>query len=81
MEKEIFNLNKLLKKPKKPITAVIGGAKMGNKINLINNLIKKCNYLIIGGGVANTFLKSKSTTYGMNNFDIVSIMNFGLLEF
>ena len=80
MEKEIFNLNKLLKKPKKPITAVIGGAKMGNKINLINNLIKKCNYLIIGGGVANTFLKSNKINIGNSIYEETQLKNVAKIE-
>ena len=42
MENEIHNLNKYLKKPKKPIIAIVGGSKMDSKINLINNLVTKC---------------------------------------
>ena len=53
---EIKHLEKLSKKPKKPITAIIGGAKISTKLVLINNIIKKCNNIIIGGAMANTFL-------------------------
>ncbi len=75
MEKEIINLNKFLKKPKKPFTAIVGGAKMQNKINLINALIKKCDYLILGGGVANTFLKSNNINIGKSIFEKKQIKN------
>jgi len=75
MEKEIVNLNKFLKKPKKPLTAIIGGAKMENKINLINNLLKKCNFLILGGGIANTFLKSNKFNIGKSIYEKKQLKN------
>ena len=75
MEKEIMNLNKFLKKPKSPLTAIIGGAKMGNKINLINDLIKKCKFLIVGGGVANTFLKSNKFNIGKSIYEKKQLKN------
>jgi len=75
MEKEIVNLNKFLKKPKKPLTAIIGGAKMENKINLINNLLKKCKFLILGGGIANTFLKSNKFNIGKSIYEKKQLKN------
>jgi len=75
MENEINNLNKYLKKPKKPITAIVGGSKMNNKINLINTLVNKCKYLILGGGVANTFLKSKNFNIGKSIYEKKQIRN------
>ena len=75
MEKEILNLNKFLRKPKKPLTAIIGGAKMKNKINLIKNLIKKCKYLILGGGVANTFLKANKFEIGNSIYEKKQLLN------
>ena len=75
MEKEIINLNKFLKKPKKPLTAIIGGAKMENKINLINSLLKKCKFLILGGGVANTFLKSNKFNIGKSIYEKKQLKN------
>ena len=75
MENEIINLNKYLKKPKKPITAVIGGSKMNNKIKVINKLIRKCQYLVLGGGVANTFLKSKKINIGKSIYEKKQINN------
>ena len=75
MENEVNNLNKYLKKPKKPITAIVGGSKMNNKINLINTLVNKCKYLILGGGVANTFLKSKNFNIGKSIYEKKQIRN------
>ena len=75
LEKEIFHLNKLLKKPKKPMTAIIGGSKMENKISLINSLIKKCNFLILGGGVANTFLKANKNNIGKSIYEKTQLKN------
>ena len=64
MENEILNLNKYLYKPKKPVIALIGGSKMETKIGAIKNLIKYCNCLVLGGGIANTFLKSRKINIG-----------------
>ena len=75
MENEIINLNKYLKKPKKPVTAIIGGSKMDSKIKVINKLIKKCKYLVLGGGVANTFLKSKKIDIGKSIYEKKQINN------
>ncbi len=75
MEEEISKLNKFLRKPKKPLTAIIGGAKMENKISLINSLIKKCKYLILGGGVANTFLKSNKFNIGKSIYEKKQLLN------
>ena len=62
-EKEIDTLENVLK-PQKPLTAVVGGAKISTKLNLLLNLIKKVDYLIIGGGMANTFLFAKGMQIG-----------------
>ena len=75
MEKEIINLNKFLKKPKRPLTAIIGGAKMENKINLINSLLKKCKFLVLGGGIANTFLKSNKFNIGKSIYEKKQLKN------
>ena len=58
VEKEIKELSKLLSKPKKPYTIILGGAKVSDKLGLINNLVTKVDYLLIGGGMAFTFLKA-----------------------
>ncbi|MBZ4686613.1 MAG: phosphoglycerate kinase [Clostridiales bacterium] len=59
MEKEIDVLSKALTAPEHPFVAIIGGAKISDKIGVIENLIDKVDTLIIGGGMANTFLKAK----------------------
>ena len=58
VEKEIKNLTKLTHKPKKPYTIILGGSKVSDKIGVISNLINKADYILIGGGMAFTFLKS-----------------------
>ena len=75
MEKELFNLHKFLHKPRQPLTAIIGGSKMESKIKTINNLIKKCTFLILGGGIANTFLKSKNINIGKSIYEKKQIKN------
>lgn len=64
MEKEIEMLGKALSSPGKPFVAVIGGAKVSDKIAVIGNLLDKLDTLIIGGGMANTFLKAKGFDMG-----------------
>lgn len=64
MEKEIKILGKVLASPERPFVAIIGGAKVSDKIGVIENLLTKVDTLIIGGGMANTFLKAKGFTVG-----------------
>ncbi len=64
MEKEIRFFGDLLENPPRPFTAVLGGAKVGDKIPLIENLIDKVERIIIGGGMAYTFLKAKGYEIG-----------------
>ena len=58
VESEIKKLTKLTKNPKKPYTIILGGSKVSDKIGVINNLITKADYILIGGGMAFTFLKA-----------------------
>ena len=58
MEKEILQLGKLLTNPERPFVVVVGGAKVGDKMDLLENLIERCNTLIVGGAMAFTFLKA-----------------------
>ncbi len=58
MSNEVTNINKVLKEGNKPITAILGGAKVSGKIEIINNLIDKVDNLIIGGGMMFTFIKA-----------------------
>ena len=64
MENELNHLEKYLLKIKKPVIAIIGGAKIETKINVLKKLISKCNFLVLGGGIANTFLKAKKINIG-----------------
>lgn len=56
LESEVDTLGGLLKRPKQPFVAVIGGAKISDKISFLNNLVKKTDTIVIGGAMANTFL-------------------------
>jgi phosphoglycerate kinase len=58
MENEVNNIDKVLNNPGKPFTAILGGAKVSGKIEIINNLLDKVDHLIIGGGMMFTFLKA-----------------------
>lgn len=64
MEKEVANLEPMLKNPPKPMVAVIGGAKVSSKIAVLQSLLKTASALIIGGGMAYTFLKVQGATVG-----------------
>ena len=64
MEKEIKFLGEAVENPVRPFVAILGGAKVSDKINVINNLLDKVDTLIIGGGMAYTFLKAKKEEIG-----------------
>src|SRR5574344_1045959 len=64
MEKELNFLGKTLEKPTRPFVAILGGAKVSDKIGVIDSLLEKVDTLIIGGGMAYTFLKSKGYSIG-----------------
>lgn len=64
LAQEVANLNKVMKDPQKPFTAVLGGAKISGKIEVINNLIDKVDNLIIGGGMMFTFIKATGGNIG-----------------
>ncbi len=64
LKKELEIISQAINKPKKPIVAIIGGAKVSTKIGLINKLIKIVDYLIIGGGLANTFVSAQGHQIG-----------------
>lgn len=64
IEKEIKNLSKLVDNPKKPYTIILGGSKVSDKIGIIENLVTKADYLLIGGGMAFTFLKAAGFKIG-----------------
>ena len=64
MQKEIDFLGNAVENPVRPFVAILGGAKVADKLNVINNLLEKCDTLIIGGGMAYTFLKAKGYEIG-----------------
>jgi phosphoglycerate kinase len=61
---EIININKILQDGEPPITAIIGGAKVSSKITIIENILDEIDHLIIGGGMAFTFIKAQGGTIG-----------------
>ena len=64
LQKEILSLKKVLESPKKPVTAIVGGAKVSSKISIIANMLKVIDNLIIGGGMAYTFILSSGGKIG-----------------
>lgn len=64
MEKEVLALGQLAINPQHPFVVILGGAKVSDKIGVINNLIDKADYLLIGGGMAFTFLKAQGIEIG-----------------
>ncbi|NJO38878.1 MAG: phosphoglycerate kinase [Rhizobiales bacterium] len=64
MQQEIEALSKALEHPKRPVMAVIGGAKISTKLELLGNLLEKVDVMILGGGMANTFLAAQGTPVG-----------------
>lgn len=64
MEKELRALGGIVENPERPLAAIIGGAKVSTKIKVLENLLTKVDVLIIGGGMANTFLKAKGYNVG-----------------
>lgn len=64
LQQEIESLNKVLGSAEKPVTAILGGAKVSSKITVIENILDKVDHLIIGGGMAFTFIKAKGGNVG-----------------
>ena len=69
MEKEINFLGNAVENPVRPFVAILGGAKVADKLNVISNLLEKCDTLIIGGGMAYTFIKAKGGEIGTSLLD------------
>lgn len=69
LNEEITALQSVLSSPSKPVAALVGGAKISTKINIIEYLMTKMDYLIIGGGMANTFLVAKGFSVGKSLFE------------
>src|SRR5437764_10849175 len=64
MQAELDELGKALNAPVKPVIAIVGGAKVSTKIDLLENLVAKVDALVIGGGMANTFLHAQGVAVG-----------------
>ena len=73
MEKEIAFLGNAVENPVRPFVAILGGAKVADKLNVISNLLEKCDTLIIGGGMAYTFLKAQGKEIGKSLVDDTKI--------
>ena len=69
IEKELSVMADALENPVRPFVAILGGAKVSDKLNVINNLLEKCDTLIIGGGMAYTFLKAQGYEIGKSLLD------------
>ena len=66
IEKELNNMMPVINNPEHPFTVILGGSKVSDKIGVIDNLTPKCDYLLIGGGMAYTFLKSMGKEIGQS---------------
>lgn len=73
MQKEIKYLGNAVEVPERPFVAILGGAKVADKLNVISNLLDKCDTLIIGGGMAYTFLKAKGYEVGTSLVDLEKV--------
>ncbi|MBE5998622.1 MAG: phosphoglycerate kinase [Eubacteriales bacterium] len=73
MQKEIDFLGKAVEDPVRPFVAILGGAKVADKLNVINNLLEKCDTLIIGGGMSYTFAKANGYEIGKSLVDETKI--------
>jgi phosphoglycerate kinase len=69
MEQEINSLTKALNESQNPYTAIIGGAKVSTKLELIKNINSRADHIIVGGGIANTFLKAAGYEIGISLFE------------
>jgi phosphoglycerate kinase len=69
LEKELDIAKKILKNPERPFTAIIGGSKVSDKIGVIESLLNKVDHLIIGGGMANTFISAKGYPVGTSLYE------------
>ena len=69
LEEEIEGLDRALQKPKKPFVVVLGGIKTETKIPVLKNLLKKANYILVGGGILNTYLWAKGYKVGSSLVD------------
>lgn len=69
LEEELRGLDMVLKSPKKPMTAILGGIKMETKIPVLKNFLKQADYILVGGGIVNTYLWAKGYKIGSSIID------------
>ncbi|HUH16985.1 MAG TPA: phosphoglycerate kinase [Methylomirabilota bacterium] len=75
MEREVDELSRLLKRPPKPFHAVIGGAKVSGKLEVLETLLGRCQAVLVGGGMANTFLAAKGVELGKSLVEVDQLKN------
>ncbi|MEE8194523.1 MAG: phosphoglycerate kinase [Dehalococcoidales bacterium] len=80
LEKEINALGGILKNPPRPFGALLGGAKVSDKVGMLDNIIAKVDYILIGGGMAATFLKAKSYEVGLSLIEASNGIAAGLIK-
>lgn len=64
LDKELTAVSRVMKNPQRPLAAVVGGGKVSTKFNLLSGLLPRCDYLLVGGGIANTFLAAQGFNIG-----------------
>jgi phosphoglycerate kinase len=69
LENELENIHYVVDKPERPLAAIIGGSKVSTKIDVLKNIIQKVDHLIIGGAMANTFLKAQNVSVGSSLYE------------
>lgn len=78
---EVKNLDKVLEKSKNDLIVIVGGAKIKDKTEIIMKFINKSSYILIGGGIANSFIRAAGFEVGRSYFDEMPIPNFNKLDF
>lgn len=69
LQNELTAIDKILKNPKAPVLAIVGGSKVSGKLDLLNSLLEKVDVLVVGGGIANTFLAAKGYPIGASLYE------------
>lgn len=69
LKKEVETISRVIDEPRKPVVVVLGGSKISSKINLIGKLLSIADYVLVGGGIANTFLASQNIEVGKSIFE------------
>jgi phosphoglycerate kinase len=75
MEREVSALSRLMEKPTKPFHTVIGGAKVSGKLEVLESLLSRCQAILVGGGMANTFLAAKGHAMGKSLVEAEQLEN------